>query len=210
MNLSALLLADYNVYRRQTKHAFDMEKRGVPFRAKRMDSKTQTLFDELQAWCRERHLEPRLWLFGLFKARNWGFAPQLKSSHLCSENMLKKYKRLKGLGFFSRRRRVSNVAMHTDEDFDPNRDLDATAEALKKRFIDAGQPMRCLEALMTQTLGYHPRSRVCARCPLAPTCVVELQCRMPFDVVGLRLGRKTSAQCQLTAQKAATHDAADS
>lgn len=78
--------------------------------------------------------------------------------------------------------------------FDPNRDISGTTEAYKRRHLMDGDPQLCMERMSVETFGYHPRSLVCARCPLAQACAGRLQASVNFDILALRRGEITAQQ----------------
>lgn len=209
MDLVETLLSDYNFYRRQTKNAYDMEhQHGVPFRPKRMDKATRKLLEDSIAWCREKQTEPRFWIFHLFEARAWRFGPQLKIGHICSEKMLEKLGKMRkrtykgyGIEFFQRRRDASDQERKKGERYDPNRDVSPTVEAIKEQYLRSGLVDVCRASSLTETMGFHPLSTICDKCPLALDCMIDLQSVMPFSILALRTGRMDSATAERLANE---------
>lgn len=200
MDLAAVLLADYNYYRRQTRATHIQESDGIPFRPNSLNAKNRKIVDELIVWCREHMIEPRYWIYFLFKVRNWHYQPKLEAGHLQSKKMLEKHQKRKstgyGLSFFAKRRRATASEEFTDtEAFDPNRDTDPTIERQKKQYLENGQSALCLTATQ-DTLGYHPQSKTCAACPMAGECAIQLQSMMPFPIISLRAGLITSEEAK--------------
>jgi hypothetical protein len=78
--------------------------------------------------------------------------------------------------------------------YDGNRDLAATTEALKRRYMMFADPDGCFSD--TRTNGYHPKSVVCAQCPLAARCEQRLRAGAVYDIVALRNGDITAEQAK--------------
>jgi hypothetical protein len=189
--LSEILLEDYNVYRSQTQHFWNLTLEGKPWMTKPLSPtvKRLQLLSEMSEWCAAKGLEPRLWLLVLFKSRSWRFPPKCEASHLQSEKLIPKYRSARGLGFFEQR--VRNTATRASEGAsspDPNRDLAPAVEGLKRRYAESDQRQRCMDEATIRTHGYHPASAVCQSCPLAGPCAISLQSEVKFDVQGLRSG----------------------
>lgn len=144
------------------------------------------LFEEMDAWCREREIESRLWLYLLFRARRWNWSPPLERAHLCSERMVPGYRKARCLDGY---RRHLFGAQPRERYFDPNLEISPTNEARKADLLQQpGGPHRCMALMVDTTYGYHPRSEVCRRCPLGPECAQQLSRWCDFDVMALRLG----------------------
>lgn len=186
-DLPLQLLDDYNTYLRRTGHW-----RNLPFkRVRSLNPANIKAMKELVVWCKERELDPRAWLISLFAKKHWSFPP--KFSELCSDTHVayfqNKYPNA-ARNYFSNR-----VQRELEEDkkdqYDPSSDLTSTVENNKRYRLDRLGAQDCMDAMDT-TLGYHPRSFVCARCPLAKPCEEQLQSRVPYDIVALRKGEITS------------------
>jgi hypothetical protein len=137
-----------------------------------------------------------VWLHSLFDARHWTYAPPFPQ--LRSHKHLQRFKTMRrGSTHFSARvqRESNEAAVQSHSNYDPNRDVTATVENLKRHYLDSGQPQSCISSLQ-ETLGFHPRSLVCARCPYAQPCAQQLQAMVPFDIQALRRGEITAAHAQ--------------
>lgn len=190
--LVALLLADFNVYRYQTRfYAQRMDEWAI--RPARMQPATAELLGSMVGWCRERAIEPRLWLYGLFRFRGWKWPVRLDRGSLMSERQIPRYRRLSGLGFFQRRVMATSLEGVGGE-WDQNRDLAPHVEQLKSRYAAEGRHATCLDEQIVRTLGYHPASRVCRQCPVAGECAARLEGLAPFSFLALRAGRMTASQ----------------
>lgn len=190
-DLALTLLNDYNEYLAKTAHWKKLA-RTTFARRRGLSATNLAVMGNLIVWCAEHGVEPRLWLYSLFSVRFWNFAP--KFTELCSPKHLERFRtqRFGDTTLFSQRIQ-SELAEHTEEDrYDPNRDLTATTESIKRAYLSEGQAAECLADLET-TLGFHPRSLVCARCPLTKDCAQKLQARTPaFDIMALRRGELTA------------------
>lgn len=198
MSTTEQLWNDYNNYRFRTAQVTRLEQtRGVnPRSLKRSDHRLEAL-EKMGAWCGDRGIDPRHWLYSLFAARKWVFAPRF--DHLISPKHLKKYPLLKRQagGLYDRTMRAEVTATRRDSGrtYDPNRDTSPTIEALKQALAGVDDSQGCM-ARLRETLGYHPKSRVCAECSRAAECETQLQGRMPFDIVALRNGEISLREAQ--------------
>ena len=191
------LLQDYNYWRGQTKHLVELRK-SKPIRDLG-EKKNLKVFVDLAQWCAEKEIEPRLWLYSLFQARRFLFAPPLKQ--LKSLKNLEQYTNLAETERYADRvRRESEV-----DQYDPNRDLCASVEAVKSYYLQLQEPDRCMGDMGT-TLGFHPSSLVCARCVLRDQCAQHLQSTVPFDIVALRRGDLTAREAREVVYRARTSD----
>jgi hypothetical protein len=91
--------------------------------------------------------------------------------------------------------------LHADQrergaSYDPNRDVSATTEAVKRRFLALNDSSGCMARLRTETLGFHPRSTVCARCPQGLRCADALRALVRFDILAYRAGAITLEQAR--------------
>lgn len=194
--LAVQLFEDWNHWRKQTRQfAVLMQKNEWAARELKSTPERLDLFEKMIPWCRARHLEPRLWLMCLFKIRMWTFAPQLTEGSLMSENMIPKAKRQRGLGILRTRIQQTNRQAHSNE-ADPNRDVIHSVEALKFRYANENASARCLDEILEKTMGFHPKSPICLRCPLSGKCALALQAFVCFDVHGLRAGRITAEEAE--------------
>lgn len=197
------LLSDWNFYQAQTWNRQNLINQGRHPSYRSANEKNLAVLSSMVQWCRSHSVEPRLWVFLLFKWRGWKFGPQFDPKHLQSEKLLERYARQRtGLGFFR-----NHVARDRPEDgddsgtFDPNKDLLATLEAKKQAYVQTGQAQLCMDLMVRETLGYHPRSNVCATCPLRDPCSALLESTVPFPIIALRRGAITTAQARLIARR---------
>ena len=203
--LAEQLISDYNYYRSFTSEMFEKQKSGrytgeVKLKTKRIDR--EPILNEMAAFCYEHDVSPRLWLFMLFQMRRWIRPPKFNQlvprSRKTLEKNLNLYANLSEVPLFRKRIDEERHQKSTErgEDFDVNRDIDFYAEALKRRYLNEGDPERCIEEMGMNTHGYHPKSLVCARCPLSGQCIPILQAKVPFDILALRRGDITAQQAQ--------------
>jgi hypothetical protein len=138
-------------------------------------------------------------LYSLFTARRWLFAPKLHLSHLQSEKHIPKFRRPRDMALF-RQRVTEEAALSYDADnFDPNRDINATAENAKRYYLRFNDTVGCMQRMDDETFGFHPRSLVCARCPAKAECQVKLESSLNCDVMALRRGEITSEEAKAQA-----------
>lgn len=188
----ALLLADFNVYRYQTRfYAQRMDEWSI--KPARMTPQTAGLLREMVGWCREHGVEPRLWLYGLFRFRGWKWPVRLDRGSLMSERLIPRYRKLSGLGFFQRRVMAASLE-DAGGSWDQNRDLAPHVEQLKGRYLAEGRSVVCLDEQIVRTLGFHPASQVCRQCPVRAECAARLEGLAPFSFLALRSGRLTAEQ----------------
>lgn len=200
VDLSDQLLADWNYYRLQTHHVHELREKNVYVKAKKMDAGTREVLNDMREWCATHSLEPRLWIFALFKLRQWMYAPKLTHGCLLSTNLIPKYKRMSGIGFFRLRRRVTQRQDREDDMFDPNRDLSPAVEGIKRQFVQTDNAGTCMAQMLDRTLGWHPKSPVCLGCPVACECAIRLCGLVRFNVLALRRGKITTQQAQATVE----------
>lgn len=196
----ASLLADYTFYWLLTGHVRELRAQGRYFRTHKATPARIALFAELIAWCREGGIDPRLWIYTLFRARQWRYPPMLTRGHLMSPAMIDRYKDLRGLDGY-RRHLLENRGVPRDT-YDPNRDVNVTVEARKRYYLETNQLDRCLRE-MVETLGFHPASHVCQTCPERVKCRTQLEGFVAFDVIALREGRISAEQAMLQVRRAA-------
>lgn len=199
-----VLWDDFVYYRQYTANIQKRKAEGQFTRPLKRTDERLALLDEMITWCRARHMDPRLWLYNLFQSRKWYFPPKLRPGDLMSEKMVERYHQLRDTGFY--RQRVDMYAKVqaelNGEGFDPNRDLAPGVEATKARLLKSGNPDACMDALESETLGYHPQSKHCQTCPLAEPCKAKLVALMPFDVIALREGQLDSQDAKAIARQA--------
>jgi hypothetical protein len=81
--------------------------------------------------------------------------------------------------------------------FHAERDISHAAETLKIRYQQRGQSGRCMELMTTETFGFHPRSAVCAACPIASPCETMLHSKVGYDIQAVRRGEMSPEQAQV-------------
>lgn len=198
---AARLFHDFTTYWHQTANIQWM-KQQHPVRSHKLTDKRLKLFQEVITWCRDQQLDPRLWVFVLFESRQWTFAPKLEAGYLMTmnEKIHKRYERLAERSYLDGYQRHLEVQKPRN-DYDPNRDLNSTVEARKMWLVSRGLMEQCIVEVITNTLGYHPKSAACQRCGLNDRCRVRLEGMVPFDIVALRDGRMTQQQARLQAKR---------
>jgi len=205
------LLSDYNYYRNFTAYVHEMRAKGIPVHSAVMKPKGKPSrapqLESMLAFCEEHRLDPKLWLYMLFKMRHWKAAPlfnQLvpKNKKTLDKN-LNHYSNLSEVPLFKKRVSQQSHQQGVLEGavFDRNRDIDGTTESLKRRYLNEGDSVRCMDEMEIRTNGYHPRSLVCARCPSSTQCEQTLRAKMPFDIVALRRGDISVQQAQQLAYR---------
>jgi hypothetical protein len=199
-----ILLHDYNRYRAHTfrlqqlrqKHPIrDVgPKKGIP------------IFEKLDAWCQTQSIDSRRWLYHVFKVRKWLFAPalyQLIPAKASLKRRLAAYHEMTDTPLFADTLRQDADLQRCAEGtvLDRNRDLIPMAESMKQRYLTECRPDKCIAAMWEDTYGYHPKSKVCAVCPMASQCEIELQGSVSFDISALRRGEITIQQAQMVAER---------
>jgi hypothetical protein len=202
MELVEQLFRDYNDYRLQTNHIYQAQKQNKYIRTLKWTSERQAVFQSLVEWCGQQQIDSRFWLWSLFHARRWLFAPplnQLIPSKKKKQTALERYHALQGDISFSHRiqNEVHQQKVIEGSVFDRNRDLSAFAEKLKQRYAVDGNFERCLAEMDSQTFGFHPKSSVCSSCPVQQMCGSLLQSKVSFDIMALRRGEITLQQAQM-------------
>ena len=166
------------------------------------------LFGAMVTWCKQRKIPARQWLYSLFAARRWMFAPKVEESALLSEKHLVRFKEFADYDFYAKYiKRIDNLKKLNDPKagFDPNKDLSTTTEEAKRWYLSEYGATECRRHMFSETFGYHPLSRVCARCSGQTECLQELKDSLQFDVVGLRLGKLTVEDAKRKAFARITH-----
>lgn len=199
------LLSDFNRYRGLTNHT-----QAIRSRVRCSDlgpAKGLPAMARLDEWCRAHGLDSRRWLYYLFRKRHWLYAPplhQLIPSKRSLKKALADYAAMGDAPVYAATiyRETEAVRRQTGADFDVNRDVSAMAEARKRIYLGEGRPDKCIEQMLTETYGYHPKSVVCARCPVWRDCAARLQASVAFDIMALRRGELTLQQAQVIAERA--------
>lgn len=184
------LFGAYNTWRLQTASVTSK-----PFR-RTLASKPERLrlMGRMAAWCRERDLDPRLWLYWLFRSRKWMFAPKLEPGVLMTSNpkMIERYR------WMVDRKCLDGYRLNRDRPaaIDPNVDLVGAAEDQKRAHRRHGQSHICMRETPVTTYGFHPKSKTCVECPIANECATNLRRLVGFDIIALREGRMSVAEAR--------------
>jgi len=199
------LFTDYTYYRRQTAN-YTQAKAKHPIRDYLPKPERLQIFEDMLVWCREKMIDPRLWLFHLFEVRLWTFAPPLTpvrraKAHFQSDKMLPRYGELLKRHVLDRY--VARIAEPTDPEkaYDPNRDLLQSVEDRKNFYLRYGQVNRCMRSMLVETLGFHPRSKVCQKCSAREECLHKLLDFVEFDIVALRMGQISASEAMIQAKQ---------
>ena len=184
------ILDDYNYYRSFTTHVRSLRAQGQPIadvkmRTKKGDDRTP-YFAGMIDFCQEHSLDPKVWLYLLFKIRKWQAAPRFHQLVPKSKKTLQK----------NREAKRATAEAENSTGWDVNRDIGFSTEALKRRYLNEGDAERCLSEMEIRTHGYHPKSLVCVRCPIAQRCMQQVETRYGAHMVSLRRGEITSRQAQ--------------
>lgn len=199
------LLSDFNRYRGLTNHTQAIRAKGRC--ADLGPDKGLPAMRRMDEWCRSKGIDSRRWLYYLFRKRHWLFAPQLHQLIPSKRNLKKAVADFSTMGDTPVYAAViyqetEAARRQAGTDFDVNRDLTAMAEARKRIYLGEGRPDKCIAQMLTETYGYHPKSVVCARCPLWQQCAAHLQSMVPFDIMALRRGELSLQQAQVIAGRA--------
>ena len=195
-----VLLSDYNYYRFHTANIHRMRTGGRSPQGLRPNANRLDALARMRDWCLGQGADPRLWLYFLFRRRKWLFAPpmtQLVPAKRRQKEALAQYHKLTAVELYAKRvgHEVAVIKREQGREYDPNRDLAHATEVTKRNYLENGIPERCMRAVH-RTLGYHPKSDVCGRCPIAGRCQGYLHGLVRFDITSLRLGYITQAQAQ--------------
>lgn len=194
------LFADYNYYRLFTQHVAQYRARGRMVRYLKETPDRLAALAAMASWCRDRKFDPRHWLCWLFHRNHWKFARPfhqlIPGSKRTEKALLKAYEECGYLSMYDRRIRELNLVrdIAQGELYDGNRDLSSTVEALKRRYAMFGDADGCFGD--DRAKGYHPRSIICAQCPLAAQCERKLRASAAYDIVALRNGQITVEQAK--------------
>lgn len=196
MDQARQLFADYKYYRIHTANIQKLKKEKPYLRELKETPERLKLMAHMAAWCEQRGINPRLWLYSLFVSRRWLFAPKLESSNLISKKHLPKFQRLKDYTFYREYQQVQEAANPSPEAFDPNRDISSTAEQAKRYYLSTNSTQTCMSRMKEETFGYHPKSPVCLYCPISAECKTRLEASVTFDIIALRQGKLTSEEAR--------------
>lgn len=186
--MAQLLLRDYSDYFLQTAYIKKLKASGGYITGVKITPERIQAIERMAIWCRERRLDPRHWLQSLFESRRWIFPPQW--NQLTSAKHLAKYPTIPVSRPYQKKMQDELLTGQTRRGatFDVNRDLSPVTEAIKARHLYHQESDRCLAGMKSETMGYHPLSTVCARCPRAKECEQALRALANFDIVALRQG----------------------
>ena len=193
------LLNDYDFYRFHTTQTAQMRDKGIPVKGLLPTKGRLQALEEMATWCEQNGLDAELWLYSLFR-RSWmRFAPrfdQLVPSKRTLKKQIARYHELGDVPLYRDRCRMKNQVrvVSAGDNYDPNRDLSSTTEAAKRLYLLDGDTAGCMGD--ERTLGFHPKSNVCAPCSAREACALRLQAMIPFDILALRRGEITAAQAQ--------------
>lgn len=187
---------DFTYYRSKTAHVQEQLKQHPYMRPMKPTPERLALFSRLVKWCQSRDIHVRQWLFTLFAVRRWRFAPQLQPGHLMSEKHIPRYHKFTDYSFYAKRMQELEAQKRVQETrsvlFDPNRDVVPSVEEAKRSYLQSGNLAGCMDAMKSETFGYHPKSAVCNGCSARALCAEKLQLLLPFDVGALRRGEITA------------------
>lgn len=189
MAQAEVLFGDYLFYKAHTANYKRMRAERPYLRQMKATSARLKLFESMAVWCSVRGLAAREWLCSLFVSRRWLYAPKLERAHLESEKHLRRFPDCADYRMLELRQRQAQPA---GVGFDPNVDILPAVELLKQQFLKDGRAADCMAGMFSTTYGYHPRSGVCGRCPLAQSCAAQLCAGIPFDILALRRGELSS------------------
>lgn len=194
------LFGDYNYYRLFTGYVAESRANGKWIRYLKETPERLAALTAMGAWCSNRQYNSRHWLCWLFYRNHWKYARPfhqlVPGSARTEKAMVSAYAVCGGLPMYDRRMRELgfDADVAAGAVYDVNRDMAASTEALKRRYMMFSDPDGCLSDLRTN--GYHPRSMVCGQCPLAGRCEQNLRASSNFDIVALRNGSMTAAQAK--------------
>lgn len=188
------LFDDFQYYRKHTAHYAKLRSELPVLRDLKLTDERKDALSRMTSWCEHNGLDPRWYLYSLFSCRNWRFCPKWEQltpgTKKTEKKAIARYHLLSEAPLYSQR--ISEqIAAHqqaSGQVYDPNRDLSNTTENIKRSYLAVYDTDRCMDEMTSTTLGYHPRSTVCARCPARAECERRLQATVPFDIVALRRG----------------------
>lgn len=188
------LFEDYKHYRHHTANYIRVKKERPYFREMKLRADRAKALKEMELWCRRKGVDPRWWLYSLFSSREWVAAPKFEQlvpkTKRTEKKALARYEALQEAPLYAQQ--ITNRIQQDRRDqyttYDPNRDISGTVENIKRRYLSEHDAQRCVDEMSSVTFGYHPKSLVCARCPLMTECEARLRKTVPFDIVALRRG----------------------
>ena len=129
------------------------------------DSKLKSL-QEMVEFCCVNQLDPRRWLWVLFANKKWFYAPTFNA--LISKKVIDVYNTIDSSTY-----RNQGIKANPDK-FNPRVDVTATIESIKNRYQSIGQAKTCFDNIRNETLGFHPKSKVCKFCYYQEECKLEI------------------------------------
>lgn len=178
------LFLDYCYYRDNTLNIRKL-KQDKPFiRPLKYTDERGVLFNELMLWCSARKLPVRKWLYSLFVTRRWMYPPKLEVNHLCSENHIPKFRKVRDYRFYEKY--IAEKDNNQKGVFDPNVEVTKAVEERKRELIQKGGPKLCRQFMEKETFGFHPKSVVCKFCDDWYGCAKQLNELVGFDIMKLR------------------------
>lgn len=199
-----LIWDDFLYWQAKTGHYQRRQKENPYLKPMKATPERLALMSELKDWCVKRNIAVRQWLFTLFAIRRWLYAPRLETGYLCSEKHLPRYRKFRDYRLYTiRLREMENAdpVIQLEKSFDPNRDINHTVELTKQKYLETGRTDLCVEGMNTETFGYHPKSKICAKCPIKQDCKNKLVASVNFDIMKLRRGEITSEQAYRAAMQ---------
>lgn len=196
-----VLFDDYNYWREKTAYLQKLKQTKPFMRPMKATKERLALFAQMQAWCAGNRIMPRQWLYSLFAMRRWQYAPKLEHGHLCSENMLNRFRTFSDYKAYNQRLLETDQAtkLLNPVTYDPNLHISHTAEEAKQHYLRVGDLKTCMGMMDTETFGYHPKSKACSGCSARDECAQKLGDRVNFDIAALRRGEITSEQAYMIA-----------
>lgn len=193
------LFEDYAYYRLHTRH-YQEQIRTRPMRSLKKSPDRLEQLSKLLAFCEEHDVDARAFLHSRFQTYRWNFAPPwhhlVPGSKATTKKSLDQYNALREAPLYAKRIQQNQQNIIADTTFDPNRDINPSIETVKRRYLATGDVARCVSESQTLTLGYHPKSTVCARCSAQSECEAQLRASVPFDIVALRRGDLSADQAK--------------
>lgn len=181
------LFKDFCYYRDNTANIRKLKQDHPYMKALKYTKEREDLFRRLMAWCSEKNIPVRQWVYTLFHVRRWMYAPKLEESHLLSEKHVAKFHKVKDYNFYWKYIKEEEQKRNI---FDPNVDIVASVEQRKRELIFKGGSKLCMEFMETETFGYQPRSKICKFCNSWYQCSEKLLSIVGFDILQLRNGKK--------------------
>jgi hypothetical protein len=137
------------------------------YRRKRATLDNVEVFYGLELWCRARQLDPGAWIWSVFASLGWKRPVGLRE--LLSDGRRKTYDQLYDTSWAQLNAMLTTVDQDTNDRFQPFRDLAPGAEEAKRQYAARGDADLCMINIDI-TLGFHPESTTCSRCPLRTQC----------------------------------------